>query len=230
MTMPLHPLKSLADHAPKKNRKVPGIKQLENCSSHIIVREMVGDLEITVYQNGYVTCRRDKSTAVFRLHDCGGYYYQTPTADVPVYLPAELFENESWYIRLYLESEDSLNKNYERKQRRRTISYSDGMEEYINAFADLRMEGLKILLEHEDLQLFLERLSRLSEKRQLALRLYCLNGLSLADSAAVYGATERAVSEVLHRAIQKLLSMYGLPAEAISLSYHHTQGGGKKSE
>ena len=104
------------------------------------------------------------------------------------------------------------------------------MEEYINAFADLRMEGLKILLEHEDLQLFLERLSRLSEKQQLALRLYCLNGLSLADSAAVYGATERAVSEVLHRAIQKLLSMYGLPAENISLSYHHTQGGGKKSE
>ena len=51
MTMTLHTLKSLADHAPKKNRKVPGIKQLEACGSHIIVREMVGDLEITVYQN-----------------------------------------------------------------------------------------------------------------------------------------------------------------------------------
>ena len=123
MTMTLHTLKSLADHAPKKNRKVPGFKQLEACGSHIIVREMVGNLEITVFQNGYVACRRDKSTAVLRLHDCGDYYYQTPTADAPVYLPAKLFENENWYIRLYLESEDSLNKNYERKQRRRTISY-----------------------------------------------------------------------------------------------------------
>lgn len=112
---------------------------------------MVDDLEITVFQNGYVACRRDKSTAVFRLHDCGDYYYQTPTADAPVYLPAKLFENENWYIRLYLESEDSLNKNYERKQRLRTISYSDGMEEYINAFADLRMEGLKIQREDGDI-------------------------------------------------------------------------------
>ena len=230
MTMTLHTLKSLADHAPKKGHKVPGIKQLETCGSRMIVREMVGDLEITVFQNGFVACRRNKNTAVFRLHDCSGYYYQTTVSETPVYLPAELFENENWYVRLYLEGEDSLNENYERKQRHNTISYSDGMEEYINAFADLRMEGLKVLLAQEDLQVFLERLSHLSQKQQLALRLYCLNGLSLADSAAIYGATERAVSDVLHRAIRSLLSMYGLPADDISLSYHRTQGGGNKNE
>lgn len=87
MTMTLHTLKSLADHAPKKGHKVPGIKQLETCGSRMIVREMVGDLEITVFQNGFVACRRDKNTAVFRLHDCGGYYYQTTVSEslsVPV--------------------------------------------------------------------------------------------------------------------------------------------------
>lgn len=229
MTMTLHTLKSLADHAPKKH-KVPGIKQLESCGSHIIVREMIGDLEITAFQNGFVACRREKYTCVFRLHDCGGYYYQTAITDTPIYLPAELFENESWYIRLYLEGEDSLNKNYERKQRRNTMSYADGMEEYINAFADLRMEGLKVLLAHEDMQLFLERLSHLSEKQRLALQLYYLNGLSLADCATIYGATERAVSDVLHRAIRNLLSMYGLPTEDISLSYHQSWKGGEKNE
>ena len=209
-------------------KRIPSVKSLKE--HKVVVKEMINaDTTISVYDHGYVLYTAGNQSTVFPLHSCDDYEYVSVTGDNKE-LNKEFFDNENWYIRLYLESEDSLNKNYERKQRRRTISYSDGMEEYINAFADLRMEGLKILLEHEDLQLFLERLSRLSEKQQLALRLYCLNGLSLADSAALSGATERAVSEVLHRAIQKLLSMYGLPAEDISLSYHHTQGGGKKSE
>ena len=53
MTMTLHTLKSIADHAPKGKHNVPGIRQLEKSGSHIIVREMVADMEITVFQNGY---------------------------------------------------------------------------------------------------------------------------------------------------------------------------------
>ena len=98
----------------------------------------------------------------------------------------------------------------------------------MSALAELHTEGLRTLIAKEDLQLFQKRFSSLSEKQQLAMRLYCLNGLSLEDSAAIYGATERAVSDVLHRAICKLLTMYGLPAEKISLSYHRNRKAGEK--
>ena len=228
MTMTLHTLKSIADHAPKGKHNVPGIRQLEKSGSHIIVREMVADMEITVFQNGYVACRRGKNTAVFRLHDCGGYLYKSAAKNSSIYLPANMFENESWHIRLFLEGEDALNKNYERKQRKNTVSYSDNMEDFMSALAELHTEGLRTLIAKEDLQLFQKRFSSLSEKQQLAMRLYCLNGLSLSDSAAIYGATERAVSDVLHRAICKLLTMYGLPAEKISLSYHRNRKAGEK--
>ena len=68
-------LKSMVENVPNKKATVPGIRQLEESEARILVREMVSDMLITVYQNGYVACRRGRESTVFLLHDCGGYTY-----------------------------------------------------------------------------------------------------------------------------------------------------------
>lgn len=222
-TMTLHTLKSIADHAPEGNDRVPGLRQLQKSGSGIVVRSLVTDMLITVYQNGYVSCQRGTANTVFRLHDCGGYYYQTVHDENAIYLPETMFENEIWYIRLFLEGEDRLNKNQERMHRKKTIICSGKMTEYMDAFSDSRAEGLRTVLEREAIQQFQEYFSRLSGKQQLAVRLYCMEGLSLEDCAVIYGASSRAVSQALHRAIPVLLSMYGISADKIALSYHRSR-------
>ena len=64
-------LKSMVENEPRIKTGMPTIKQLEESDAKILVREMVSDMQITVYQNGYVVCRRGRDATVFRLKDCG---------------------------------------------------------------------------------------------------------------------------------------------------------------
>ena len=86
----LKKLKAMVENVPNKKAAVPGIRQLEESEARIIVREMVSDMLITVYQNGYVACRRGRESTVFRLHDCGGYTYW-----------GALEENEEMWLKMF---------------------------------------------------------------------------------------------------------------------------------
>ena len=61
----------MVEDEPRIKSRMTTIKQLEESETKILVREMVSDMQITVYQNGYVACRRGRDATVFRLKDCG---------------------------------------------------------------------------------------------------------------------------------------------------------------
>ena len=46
-------LKSMVGNEPRIKTGMPTIKQLEESDAKILVREMVSDMQITVYQKGY---------------------------------------------------------------------------------------------------------------------------------------------------------------------------------
>ena len=201
MTMTLHTLKSLADHASKKNRKVPGFKQLEACGSHIIVREMVGDLEITVFQNGYVACRRDKSTAVFRLHDCGDYYYQTPTADAPVYLPAKLFENENWYIRLLMEAEDRMAYSQSKISTNHGVFSNSDVTDDAEIMRGSSKDFVDDVIDREILNALIKELT---ERQKTVLNLVYFEEMRQQDVADYLGIKQQSVNDLLNRALKTM--------------------------
>ena len=91
-------LKSMVENVPSKKAAVPGIRQLEESDARILVREMISDMLITVYQNGYVACRRGRESTVFRLHDCGGYTYWGALEENEETVAQDVFENENWYV------------------------------------------------------------------------------------------------------------------------------------
>ena len=126
---------------------MPGIRQLEESDARILVREMISDMLITVYQNGYVACRRGRESTVFRLHDCGGYTYWGALEENEATVAQDVFDNENWYIRLYLEAEDRLNANYERKQRRHQISLDALYADHCCDMADFSRDGLTVLIQ-----------------------------------------------------------------------------------
>lgn len=227
-TMTLHTLKSITNRAPQDGTPVPGFQQLQNSGSEIVVRSLVADMLIIVYRNGYVACQRGVNHTVFRLHDCCGYFYQSVQNDSFICLPESMFADEDWYFRLFLEADDRFYKNQEQKQRKKSIRCFDQMAESITAFSDSRAEGLRTVLEQEDLQRFWENFALLTKKQQLAVRLYCIEGLSLEDCAAIYGASSRAVSQALHRAIRILLSSYGISTDKVALSYHRSRRDGNE--
>ena len=130
-------LKSMVEDEPRIKSRMTTIKQLEESETKILVREMVSDMQITVYQNGYVACRRGRDATVFRLKDCGVYTYDAAMAENEYAVGMDVFENERWYIRLYLEAEDRLNTNYERKQRHHQISLDGLYADHFSGMGDL---------------------------------------------------------------------------------------------
>lgn len=216
-------LKSMVEPAPGKLVGMPSFRQLEESGTEIVVREMVSDIQITVYQNGYVACRRGKEATVFRLHDCGGYIYDTAIYSRESVLAKDVFENEQWYIRLYLEAEDRLNANYERKKRRHQVSLDSMVADYCRNMGDYTWDGQTDLLEREDMKQFKKFLKMMTEKQQRVILLYFVERKGTKDIAEELGVSYQAVSDMLKKAINRVRKKEGLPVSGIPRGvYNHS--------
>ena len=85
------------------------------------------EIQLLVYQEGYALYRVGKYTTVFPVHSCGDYCYENDGQQICV--DASFFEQQEWYVRLFLEGEDRLTKNRETCHKRKVFSYHAVSEE-----------------------------------------------------------------------------------------------------
>ena len=225
----LKSLKSMVEMGAGEKVTVPGIRQLEESQAKIVVREWVSDMLITVYQNGYVACRRGREATVFRLCDCGAYTYWAALEENEETVSQDIFEEERWSLRLYIEAEDRLTANYERKKRHHQISLDNLYAEYCSDVGDLTWDGLARLIDRERVEQVEEYLNLMTEKQRHVVRLYFIERKGTQDIADELGISYQAVSDMIKKAIGRVRRKEGIHAVGIPRSIYNCRAR-KKNE
>ena len=97
----LRELKNCVDKVPEK--KIPGYKQLMETNPVVAARATVNGATITAYTNGYAVYEADDAHTVLDVNRCGDYRYDFNDSTYEV-VPAEVFEDAEWTVRLVMEA------------------------------------------------------------------------------------------------------------------------------
>lgn len=98
----LHELKERVELVLEK--KIPGYKQLMAMHPVAVARAMVNGAVVTAYENGYAVYEADGAHTVLDVNRCGDYRYDFTDGTYQV-VPAEVFEEAEWSVRLVMEGE-----------------------------------------------------------------------------------------------------------------------------
>lgn len=186
-------LKNMAD-IPPKGQKTPTVRAARQSGSLIAEREMGGDAGIAAYQSGYAVYYAGGAATVFRIHDCGGYCYDSGSR--PCGIGSREFDREAWYLRLVLEGEDRLSRNLASKEHAWKVSYSGVSEEW-GAMGSGGESVLDRIVSRETVE---SLLSVLTERQKRAAVLFYLEQKTKRQVAAELGITAPAVSKILAKA------------------------------
>ena len=104
----LRELKNCVDKVLEK--KIPGYKQLMETNPVVAARATVNGATITAYTNGYAVYEADDAHTVLDVNRCGDYRYDFNDGTYEV-VPAEVFEDAEWTVRLVMEGERRLENN-----------------------------------------------------------------------------------------------------------------------
>lgn len=213
----LQELKQVVD-VPGFGTKLPTAKQLRESGTAYIRKRLDSDAEISVYQSGFVLfCVRNHST-VFPLYLCKDYLYVSDGNTI--HLSEHFFNKERWYLRLVLEGEDRLNRNYEERERNRTVSYSAISEEWAVMKAPTETT-IEHLVKQETVE---EILEMLTEKQKAVISRYYLQEKTQMQIAAELGISHLAVQDFLFRAVKKIRKIYALSDRHFDSDMRHREG------
>ena len=148
-------------------------------------------------------------------HDCGGYTYWGALGENEETVAQDVFDNENWYIRLYLEAEDRLNANYERKQRRHQISLDALYADHCCDMADFSRDGLTVLIQKETVVQARAYRRHLTEKQEEVVRLYFDEKMGTKEIAYKLQKSPQAVSDMIKKAINRVRRKEGIKAVGI---------------
>lgn len=193
----LKELRKITD-VPKDSAKLPTAKQLR-ATGMLIVKEQLGqEAEVSAYQNGCVLYQVGKHSAVFFLHLCREYLYLSGRETF--HLPQQFFEDERWYLRLVLEGEDRLNRNYEERERNWNVPYSAASEKWL-AIKDVPGIETEYLAGQEAME---EIMQALTERQKTVIYGYYIQGKTQKQIAEELGVSRLAVRDSLCRAANRI--------------------------
>lgn len=213
--MTLRELMNLVDEAAWREQ-VPTIVQLLQSKSPVAAAEKMGEeIEITAFQNGYVLYQNGDRATVFPLHDCRKEYVEKDQTDTEHKLSFEVFAEQPWQTRAFMEGERRLVHNSNNRRRYfNEISY-DGFMEGGSILSDEGLsDPLTLLLEaetrDEELAKLHDCLETLTEKQRFILIECVVNGRMQIDVANEMGTTRMNVSISLQRTLDKLRTSFGV--------------------
>lgn len=91
-------------------KKLPKYAQLVEMHPVIAARTVVGGATLTAYENGYAVYEQDGAHTVMAIDRCGDYRYDFNDGTYEV-VPAEVFEDAEWSVRLVMEGERRMESN-----------------------------------------------------------------------------------------------------------------------
>ena len=184
--------------------KLPSFKQLTEMSPALVAHHTVCGAEMNVYENGFATYEQGDAHTVIAVDRCGGYRYEF--SDGYEYVPAEVFEEAEWAVRLVMEGEHRLEANRARNRSRNETVLADYDRADLEriAMVDFMAEENIRLIADEDVRRLYTALQRLTERQLQIVQLYYFKEMTQEEIAEELEISQRAVSYSLEGALKKL--------------------------
>ena len=211
--MTLRELMKKADKAAWVER-VPSVAQLMKDGIPAICSEKMGkDIEVTALQNGYVIYQNGAHATVFPIHECKDYVEKSVTEEEHV-LPFEVFADQPWQIRAFMEGEKRLVHNTNaRRYLAGEISYDAAYEGWDMLSDEGEADPLRAIIEEEirreEISELHKRISTLTEKQRYVLIQCVVYGRMQIDLADELGTSRMNITQMLQRGLNKLREYYG---------------------
>lgn len=199
----LRELKNYVDKVLEK--KIPGYKQLMEMNPVVAARATVNGATITAYMNGYAVYEADDAHTVLDVNRCGDYRYDFNDGTYEV-VPAEVFEDAEWTVRLVMEGERRLENNRSKISREyEEFALScDGSDWAEASMIDFMEEENAEMLADEELRKLYVAMSKLTERQQEVVQLYFYKGMSQEEIAEELELNKSTVCRDLLAALKKI--------------------------
>lgn len=203
----LRELKNRVDKVLEK--KIPGYKQLMAMNPEVAARTMVNGATLTAYTNSYATYEEDDAHTVLVVDRCGDYRYEFNDGTYEV-VPAEVFEDAEWSVRLVMEGERRLENNRSKicRDYEEFALSCDGTDWCDAAMVDFMEAENAEMLADEELRKLYAAMSKLTERQQEILQLYFYKGLNQQEIADELGMRQQSVQGCLKSALKKIKKIF----------------------
>ena len=186
-------------------KKLPKYAQLMEMNLVVAARTVVDGAVLTAYENGYAVYEEDGAHTVMAIDRCGDYRYDFNDGTYEV-VPAEVFEDAEWSVRLVMEGERRMESN-----RSKTVAINeaasldcDGADWSDAVMVNFMEEENAEMLADEEIRKLYAAMTKLTERQQEVLQLYFYKGLNQYEIADELGMRQQSVSDCLNGALKKI--------------------------
>ena len=201
----LRELKAKIDAVTEK--KLPQYKQL--MEQNPVAQTSVNGATITAYQNGYAVYEMGGARSVMAVDRCGDYRYDFNDGTYQV-VPAEVFEEAEWSLRLIMEGERRLEHNLNKTSSKYEVATleCDGSDWSDSIMVDFLEEENAEMLADEELRRLYAAIGKLTERQREVIELYYFKGMTQQEIAEELGIRQQSVNDFMRQAIKKLKKVF----------------------
>lgn len=203
----LRELKTKIDAVTEK--KLPQYKQLMEQNPVAVAQTSVNGATITAYQNGYAVYEMDGARSVMAVDRCGDYRYDFNDGTYQV-VPAEVFEEVEWSLRLIMEGERRLEHNLNKTSSKyeAAVLECDGSDWSDSIMVDFLEEENAEMLADEELRRLYAAMGKLTERQREVIELYYFKGMTQQEISEELGICQQSVNRIMTQAIKKLKKVF----------------------
>lgn len=206
--------------------RVPSVIGLIDSGSPVVSSEKMGaEIEVTVFRNGFVIYQNGNRATVFPVHKCREYVEKDVTGKEHE-LPFDVFADQPWQMRAFMEGEKRLVHNMNSRRRyAHEISYDAYIEGWDLLSDDGENDPLRAILEEEIRKEETEQLHRIvetfTEKQKFVLFQCVVKGRMQMDVANEMGTTRMNVTISLRKSLDKLREIYGISDQKFGTNHFY---------
>ena len=199
----LRELKARIDAVTEK--KLPKYAQLMEQNPVAVAQTRVDGAILTAYQNGYAVYEMNGAHTVMAVDRCGDYRYDFSDGTYQV-VPAEVFEEAEWSLRLIMEGERRMEHNLNKTSSKyeAAVLECDGSDWSDSVMVDFLEEENTEMLADEELRRLYAAMRKLTERQKEVIELYYFKGMTQQEIADELGVSKPGVHYALQGALKKL--------------------------
>ncbi len=186
-------------------KKLPKYAQLMEQNPAVVAKTVVNGATLTAYQNGYAVYEMNGAHTVMAVDRCGDYRYDFSDGTYQV-VPAEVFEEAEWSLRLIMEGERRLEHNLNKTSSKyeAAVLECDGSDWSDSIMVDFLEEENIEMLADEELRRLYAAMRKLTERQKEVIELYYFKGMTQQEIADELGVSKPGVHYALQGALKKL--------------------------
>ena len=186
-------------------KKLPKYAQLMAQNPVAVAQTSVNGATLTAYQNGYAVYEMDGAHTVMAVDRCGDYRYDFTDGTYQV-VPAEVFEEAEWSLRLIMEGERRMEhtRSVINSNNEEFVLSNDGTDWCEVAMVDFMEAENAEMLADEELRRLYAAMGKLTERQREIIELYYFKGMTQQEIADELGISKPGVHYALQGALKKL--------------------------